>query len=297
MSLGLRGIRFLIPVAGIVIVVLVVLMGADYSVRSQSCELCHHKEAGYASWLITEKAKEGFSHDQIACADCHLEGASQGLSSAKIKGAAHVIGNIIPFIDPREPRMVNPVVEGIPSKNCIYCHVSFDKIDEMNEDDLPENLKEIGLAMGHKKHYETALNECAVCHERFKSKDGELVEDKGVNYREYSHMTCDSCHKYVAHAYKKFENLLSNITYDEAVQNAWADLNKNRRWKVDIPSEESCRRCHSGKFHFQKRIFLADRIKDDNYKNCLKCHPSMTPKFFNEYKGEQKIYEHSAYKR
>lgn len=280
----MKGIHFLIPVTGVVIVVLVALLGTNYSIRSQSCEFCHQKEAKYTKWLIGEKAKEGFSHDQIACADCHFEGASQGTLSAKIKSAAHSVNSLIPFIDPREPRMVNPIVEKIPSKNCIYCHVSFDKIDEMNKDDLPLNLKEIGLAMGHKKHYQTALNECATCHERFKLKDGELVVDKGVNYKEYSHMTCDSCHKYVAHTYKKFENLSSNITYDEGMKKAWAELNKNRRWKVDIPSEESCRRCHSGKFHFQKSIFLANKVKDDNYENCLKCHPSMTQEYFKSYK-------------
>lgn len=281
--------RLLIPVIGVVIVLFVALLGVHYSDRSQSCELCHSKEARYTNWLIADKAQEGFSHDQIACADCHFEGASERGVSSKIKGLTHTISNLVPLIDPRKPRMVNPVVEGIPSKNCIYCHVSFDKIDEMNEYDLPEDLKEIGLAMGHKKHYETALNECAACHERFKLKDGKLVEDKGVNYKEYSHMTCDSCHKYIAHAYKKFENLTSNITYDEAVQKAWVDLNRNTRWKVDIPSEEDCRRCHNGKIHFQQEIFLADKIKDDNYENCLKCHPSMTRKYFDEYKHKQSV--------
>jgi hypothetical protein len=155
----------------------------------------------------------------------------------------------------------------------------------MDKADLPVTLKEIGLAMGHRKHYETANKECAICHLRHKVKGGKLQEDKGVNYREYSHMTCDSCHKYVAHAYKKFEDIASsNVSRDEARRKAWTDLNKNPRWKVDIPSEESCRRCHNGKVHFKKLIFLADKIRDNNYKNCLQCHPAMTPEFFNSYK-------------
>jgi nitrate/TMAO reductase-like tetraheme cytochrome c subunit len=284
MDFGYLRIRFLIPIAGIMIFIIAVLLGTNYSVRSQSCEFCHTREAKFTKWLIDEKAKEGFSHDQIACADCHFEGSSQGLLSAEIECAKHALINIVNFIDPRQFDKVNPVVENIPSKNCIYCHDSFDRIDEMYKEDLPENLKEIGLAMGHKKHYQIALEECAICHERFKSKDGEIREDKGVNYREYSHMSCDSCHKYIAHAYKKYEGLSSNTPYSEAIENAWVDLNKNRRWKVDIPSEESCRRCHKGKFHYQKNIFLADKDKDNNYKNCLKCHPSMTEGFFNNYK-------------
>lgn len=288
MRIGLKEISFLIPATVAVILVLLVILALDYSVRSESCESCHRTEARYSDWLIGEKAKEGFSHDQIACADCHFEGAPQGLLSAKFKSAAHAVSNIIPFLDPRESRMVSPVVERIPSANCRLCHLSFDKINEMHPDELPDNLKEIGLAMEHEKHSRIAVEECAGCHERFKAKDGELFEDKGVNYREYSHMTCDSCHKYVAHAYKKFENLSSNVPYDEAIQSAWGDLNKNRRWRVDIPSEKSCRRCHSGKFHFQKKIFLADKIADDNYQNCVKCHPSMTRDFFKEFKARVK---------
>ncbi len=279
-----KSVRLIILVIGVLIAILVAATGMDYSIHSNSCELCHRKEAGYSRWLITQKGKHGFSHDQVACADCHFEGASERLLSAKIKGVGHVIRNIVPLIDPRE-EPVKPVVEKIPAENCRHCHRSFDKIDEMDRGDLPVSLKEIGLAMGHRKHYETANNECATCHVRSKMKEGKLQADKGVNYREYSHMTCDSCHRYVAHAYKKFEGITSsNITYDKAFRKAWVDLNKNTRWKVDIPSEESCRRCHQGKFHFQKMIFLADRIRDNNYTNCLRCHPSMTPEFFNSYK-------------
>ena len=283
-----KSVRLYIPIGvliiGVLIAILIVATGMGYSIRSNSCELCHVREAGYARWLIGQKGRYGFSHDQIACADCHFEGAVRGLLSAKIKGVGHVIKNIVPLIDPREGP-VKPVVEKIPAENCRYCHFSFDKIDEMDKGDLPPSLREIGLAMGHRKHYETANNECTICHVRFKMKEGKLQEDKAVNYGEYSHMTCDSCHRYVAHAYKKFEDItFSNIPYDKAVQRAWVDLNKNTRWKVDIPSEESCRRCHNGKFHFKKMIFLADRIRDNDYTNCLRCHPSMTPEFFNRYK-------------
>jgi hypothetical protein len=56
---------------------------------------------------------------------------------------------------------------------------------------------------------------------------------------------------------------------------------------VAFPTEETCRRCHNGKIHYKTRIFLADRRTDNNFENCIKCHPLMTRDYFEEFKRKR----------
>ena len=48
----------------------------EVSIRSFSCKACHQRQADYVRWM-TDQLKiqnKGFSHELIACADCHIEG-------------------------------------------------------------------------------------------------------------------------------------------------------------------------------------------------------------------------------
>ncbi|MBW2038946.1 MAG: hypothetical protein JRI46_05015 [Deltaproteobacteria bacterium] len=275
---------------GLLIVLLVVALlfaGADYAARSNTCGICHVKEASYANWLIAEKAKEGFAHDQISCASCHM--GTKWSMQLRFAALLHVVQYIVPQLDARQRDLPRPILENIAIENCRYCHMSSFRLVEARQKDVPKDLKEIGLKMDHLKHFKAMQGDCKKCHERRVEKDGQMVVSKDINYAEINHMRCDACHKYVSHAYRRFNPpLLSNRPHEEAVKLAWEKIKENPRWRINIPSCESCRRCHNGRFHYKTEIFWADRFKDKNYDNCKKCHPLMTKEYFREFKARLK---------
>ena len=90
------------------------------------------------------------------------------------------------------------------------------------------------------------------CHERTQVREsGETFEDKSINYAARNPMLCTACHyeiELVVHPGKK---------------------------RGQLPSEESCRRCHDGRLHGGNlRIFLADCENSTDRDSCIKCHPS-----------------------
>ncbi len=282
--------RVLIYLLGALILFAVVLGAGEVSLKSGSCMACHQQQGQYAHWMGNKLVadKRGFSHELIACANCHIKGSPQGSLMSRFRGLGHVIENLAPQIDPRQPQVSNLFTRTrIPSENCQFCHLGAIKRKAVMLKDLPENLKKIGLVMDHSKHVFARNDQCAKCHERYKEHDP-FTADKNVTYTEVNHMACDSCHTMASHAYKRNERTpMSHAQFIEAKDQSWKWLSTNPRWMVAMPSEASCRRCHNGQIHFKTRIFLADCQNGTDYNNCVKCHPLMTKEFFDNYRKQR----------
>ena len=84
---GLMG-RVTAYIIALIVVLAFVGLAADISTRSATCMVCHQQQADYAHWMTQElKAKnKGFSHELIACAACHIEGAAAGNNGFPISG-------------------------------------------------------------------------------------------------------------------------------------------------------------------------------------------------------------------
>jgi len=269
---------------------LAVGVAAEFSMRSSACMACHTREADFAAWM-TERLKvekKGFSHELIACADCHILGSPERTAMSRLRGLLHAVSYLVPQIDPRKSLVTDLFTRTrIPNENCQYCHQAAVNRKEMWVKDIPPGLKEIGLIMDHRKHLTASKDTCARCHERYKDA-GSLEADKTVNYAEVNHLACDSCHTMASHSYRAGQLLpMTEQEYIKARESAWSRLSTNPRWMVAIPTEQSCRRCHEGKIHYKTKIFLADCREDTDFDNCLKCHPTMTRQYFEQYRQER----------
>jgi hypothetical protein len=278
-----RGVWYII---GVVAVIVVLGASAEVSVRSATCMACHQQEASFSHWMgdKLKVEKKGFSHELIACADCHMQGAPQGTAASKLRALLHTMTYLVPQIDPRKPEVSGLFNRTrIPSENCQYCHLGAIQRKAVFLKDLPPELKKIGLAMDHRKHVLARDDTCVKCHERYKGGAGQA--DKAVTYTEVNHLACDSCHTVASHSYRS--NLILPISeqqYLSARDEAWKRLSTNPRWMVSIPTEQSCRRCHNGKIHYKTKVFLADCRNGKVFEDCQKCHPLMTKEYFDQHR-------------
>ncbi len=280
--LTLYGISFIVLLIG-------VMVAADYSTRTSACMMCHTEQAKFAHWMKKRlvQEKKGFSHELISCAKCHIQGAAKGTVMSRFRGLLHTISYIPGQLDPRSPAIAAEMEKTrIPSDNCRHCHLASIKRKTVFTRDLTVDLKNIGLSMDHKKHVIASEDTCAKCHERYK-KQGEV--DKTVNYAEVNHLACDACHTSASHSYQAGRFLpIEPGKMGEAMEAAWMKLSTNPRWMVAFPSKETCKRCHNGKIHFKTRIFLSSCPTGEDYDNCVKCHPTMTREIFRNLKKTQK---------
>jgi nitrate/TMAO reductase-like tetraheme cytochrome c subunit len=283
-----RGVWYIIAV-GLVIIVAVGTAG-EYSLRSATCMACHTQEASFARWMAgrLKADKKGFSHELIACADCHIEGTAAGTLTSRLRGLFHIVTYVVPQLDPRRGQAEELFTRArIPSENCQYCHLAAQYRKEVYLRDLPPGLKKIGLVMDHRKHVLARDDTCAKCHERYKEQ-GSSQADKTVTYTEVNHLACDSCHTSASHAYRAGRLLpMTDKEYLAAREVTWNKLSTNPRWMVALPSEKACSRCHNGKIHYKTKIFLADCREDKNFENCVKCHPLMTKEYFEQYRKDR----------
>lgn len=276
-------------VVGVAIVLIAVAGLGELSVQSATCMACHTQEASFSQWMSMrlKAEKKGFSHELIACADCHMKGGAARTVGSRLDGLLHAITYFVPQLDPRRPQVSGLyTTTKAPRENCQYCHLAAINRKQVHLKDLPPDLAKIGLVMDHRKHVLARDDTCAKCHERYK--ENAATPDKQVAYTEVNHLTCDSCHTRASHSYRSGQMLpLTDRQFVEARDEAWIQLSKNPRWMVAMPSEQSCRRCHNGKIHYKTKIFLADCRNGKNFEDCLKCHPLMTKEYFEQYRQKR----------
>lgn len=265
---------------------------AEISIRSTACMACHQQEASFVKWMgeRLKAQKKGFSHELIACADCHIAGSPEGSITSRLRSLLHTVTYLVPQIDPRKPEISGMFNRTrVPSENCQFCHYASVYRKAVYIKDLPNKLREIGLIMDHRKHALARANTCAKCHERFKN-PLDLAADRTVNYAEVNHLSCDSCHSFASHDYRSGHLLpMTEDNFSRARKEAWNRMSANPRWMVPIPAERTCRRCHNGKIHYKAKIFDADCRTGSNFENCLKCHPIMTKDYFDKYLRERPL--------
>jgi len=275
-------------ILGVVGAICTVGLLGELSLKSVSCMACHQQEAAYAAWMKDKLSAKnrGFSHELVACADCHIEGSVSNTIASRFRGMLHVITYLVPQFDPRQPQITGLFNRTrVPSENCKACHLAAIHRKTVHKRDMPDgNLKEIGLIMDHRKHVLARENTCSKCHERYKDQDG-LKSDREVNYAEVNHMACDSCHNLASHYYRSGQILpISDKQLENVRDEAWTKLSANPRWMVSFPSEKTCRRCHGGQIHYKTRIFKSECRETYNLENCLKCHPTMTQDWLDRYR-------------
>jgi hypothetical protein len=276
-------------VIGVAIVLIAVAGLAELSVQSSTCMACHRQEASFSQWMSMrlKAEKKGFSHELIACADCHMKGGAARTVGSRLDGLLHAVTYLVPQLDPRRPQVSGLyTTTKAPRENCQYCHLAAINRKQVHLKDLPPDLAKIGLVMDHRKHVLARDDTCAKCHERYK--ENAAVPDKQVAYTEVNHLACDSCHTRASHSYRSGQLLpMTDAQFVESRDDAWIQLSKNPRWMVAMPSEQSCRRCHNGKIHYKTKIFLADCRNGKNFEDCLKCHPLMTKEYFEQYRQKR----------
>jgi nitrate/TMAO reductase-like tetraheme cytochrome c subunit len=285
----------LVYVISFIAVCILVAGAADLSTRSATCSACHTREGAFAQWmsarLVTEK--KGFGHELIGCASCHIEGGAANGWASRFRGLLHIVEYITPQLDPRSAAAgegESARREVAPSRNCEYCHLGAIVRKAVLMKDLPEGLREIGLVMDHRKHVVAREDTCAKCHERYKNPETREA-DKTVNYAEVNHLGCVSCHRSASHSYRKRHqpSLTGADERKRSEEAAWKALEKNPRWMVALPSEETCRRCHDGRIHYKTKVFLAQCRTGNDYDACVKCHPLMTRAYFDRRRSGQGV--------
>lgn len=251
------------------------------SERSSYCKSCH--EGKGVSYVESSRFHKDFRLGKRECIDCHSDKGVIGSAENQARDISHFL------IRYTTSELYASALPGkrYSNEQCLFCHESSSKIEEMESIDLPEKLKKIGLKFDHLTHLDlsdfskddqrelralegkTALSpeekermeflqkvkraNCAQCHGKDKvAPDGRKYVDKYVNYIAEDPMLCTACHEDI-------DFLRHPGRPDE---------------RPGIPREESCRRCHDGKLHGNAnlRVFLSDCESADK-ENCSKCHP------------------------
>lgn len=287
-----------IVVISLLAAISVVALLGEVSLKSVSCMACHQQEAAYVDWMKSKLVAQnrGFSHELVACADCHIEGSPTNTIASRFRGLLHTATYLVPQIDPRKPQITGLFNRTkVSSENCKACHLAAIYRKTVYKRDMPSgDLKEIGLLMDHRKHVVAREDTCSKCHERYKDQTG-LKTDKEVNYAEVNHMSCDSCHSLASHYYRNGQILpISDFQLAGVRDEAWRKLSTNPRWMVSFPSEKTCRRCHNGQIHFKTKIFKSECRESYNFENCLKCHPTMTQDWLDLYKKKRESKTYAA---
>ena len=299
MSLNEKKLRNFIILPAL-LVGLVFMSGCNIipSERSNFCKTCHRTKGVFKNYDESSRFHEDFRLGKRDCINCHFNKSLSGMIEIGI-------GNIEQFvINFTSNNIYAPPITGgsYSDDDCLFCHGNSPKVGEMPQLFLPEKLKRIGLKYDHRIHMDLriflsdkkerlkSLEEkkdlseeekkeleflkkaevlnCSDCHDRLKiDVNGKEYIDKNVNYVAYNPMVCTGCHQEIY------------------------PLNHPGKRISKIPSEELCRRCHDGRLHGRGRlIFLVDCEKDNNPKNCLKCHPKYSPEkvvgFYRREKGE-----------
>ncbi len=254
------------------------------SERSGFCLTCHRTEGVYKNLDLDASYHVSYKEKNEACIACHSD-KSLGMSA---RAGAHEMKTFLGNVTAMELYAFEVFDETDYDARCLSCHTDVLEKKGIDAAALPATLKKIGLSYEHfvhmaykefsaeeheelqnlqKKKHGGGLSEeeaerlallekvqranCAECHERTKVRaNGETFEDKSINYAARNPMLCAACHYEIAlveHPGKK---------------------------RGQLPSEESCRRCHDGKLHGGNlRIFLADCENGTDRDNCIKCHP------------------------
>jgi len=250
-----------------------------YNQMNLFCLKCHEPMGIYRSFNEDLVAHAPFKKDRENCLVCHTDKNFYtfftGLVAELPGDFVHVTNNTLPIL---------PVADkDYDDEQCLACHNDSLKIDQSDKLRLPPKLAEIGLVFSHQRHYwvktypgeaaqrlaqlqtvadlpEKEKNEyefllrarmgyCAQCHDQRRVvNEGQPAVNRDINYFSINPMHCTGCH---------------------------LDATPGRHpgtIHLELPREETCRRCHTGTFHGRFTVFRAECAGLDK-RDCKRCHP------------------------
>ncbi|MDP8221866.1 MAG: hypothetical protein P9L99_00785 [Candidatus Lernaella stagnicola] len=248
-----------------------------YNQASSFCMKCHEPQGVFTSFDAEHTSHKPYKESGEACLTCHTD-----------KNFYNIAGNWAASLPEKLVRSTNAEAAKLPEldpgytdQQCLACHFDVLKLRDAEKLELPEKVAAIGLRFSHQRHFwvksfpedaEARLGElteaqadgeendeakserelllkaklgwCGQCHDR---RQGGEVE-RSINYFAFNPMRCTGCHT-------------------DAVRGRHPGT-----VHLALPSEETCRRCHTGTFHGRFTIFRAECEGADK-RDCSQCHP------------------------
>ena len=250
-----------------------------YNQSNAFCFKCHEQEGLFRSIDLESTAHTPVKKENQHCLTCHTDKDfytyAVDLARSASKGLVVATNDEIAHLPPQDP--------GYDDADCLKCHYDVLKIEKADALDLPPELAQIGLNFSHRNHFRvkdfpaeaatrlmelnmrTGLSKVEIderdlllraqlgrggqCHDREQIQtDGEGAPDRSINYFSLNPMRCTGCH------------------LDAARDNHPGTV------RLELPREETCRRCHTGTFHGRYTIFRAECAGTDT-RDCRRCHP------------------------
>lgn len=149
---------FLVLVA---VIVVVGVVGWEYTGTAEFCSMCHIVTPYYESWKSGQYLDHRHAIKGVTCVDCHVEpGKHKIMEMGKYmkEGINYVTGNY-----------PTPLPEANLTKEyCLKCHGTYNELAQKTSNVKPNphmhHLGEIQCTLCHKSH-KPFVNHCAECHE------------------------------------------------------------------------------------------------------------------------------------
>lgn len=254
-----------------------------YNQASMFCMKCHEPDGIYRSFEEDHVSHVPYKRDDVHCLACHTDKDFYVFASNLVDhaqdGFAKMTSAELTHLPAQDP--------GYTDTDCLTCHYDVLKLDEAEKLELPERVAQIGLRFSHKRHFwvkdypaeaaerlgklsaasvlseqekqelefllRARLGRCSQCHNRLQPLEGGEQEiDRTINYFSINPMRCIGCHT-------------------DAVRGVHPGT-----VHLNLPSEETCRRCHTGTFHGRFTIFRAE-CEGRDQRDCQRCHPGWQP--------------------
>jgi len=252
--------------------------------RAGFCLKCHEANGIFISFDEKSKEHKPYREQRLGCVQCHTDKDFYRITARTFARVGRQV-----LRDTNEDVSRLPAAKsGYVDADCLTCHQGILEVKDGVALELPPKLADIGLRFSHERHYWLAsfpaaakdrlrerraatsltkdeaeelaflsdkveLGWCGQCHDRRPPiGTGERQLDRTINYFSENPMQCTGCHTDAARA-----------AHPGTIHLA-------------LPSEETCRRCHTGTFHGRFTTFRAECAGKDR-EHCIKCHPQWRP--------------------
>ena len=281
------------------IVAFCALAGAIGSIKiteiSPFCGTCHSMKTVHRQWSNSTHAKPRVGKE-VGCSDCHVRDGVIGLVQDHIvNGNFQLLAEFTHTHVPAKPTVVTAMYDS----RCVACHRSVaSRDDELSEERLPEKLKDVGLVVPHRNHYElreyTAMEakELAALREKEKTQELDLKEkDEFARLEKVEKGNCAQCHERleVGHSWRKDRSVhlkqpMTCVSCHKKVVHK--DEHVHGR---PIPSRQTCASCHDGSYHGKLGVIFSvgcldgapniNTLSPVEARDCMKCHPKVQELF------------------
>jgi hypothetical protein len=254
-----------------------------YNQTSSFCLKCHAPNGIFISFAEDSGPHTPYKKDRERCLTCHTDKDFYVVAGNWLRRAG---GEFVHATNAEAARL--PAADpGYRDEDCLQCHYDALKQDETAKLQLSPKVAEIGLRFSLRRHVwvkefpaeaqarlavlratpaptdeeqkeldflrRAQYGWCGQCHDRTPpAADGRPQVDRTINYYSINPMSCTGCHPDAQRGQHPGERRLA------------------------VPSELTCRRCHTGTFHGRFATFRAE-CKAADKTDCRRCHPLWKP--------------------